>query len=602
MNFLKIIGIGISLAVSSLLGFAHPQTPVESVVGGSFQTPEVRALFETTLASRISSTDTSFTLVSATDKDGTALASSTYGFIIDEGTSVEEMVVADCTSTACSNASRGISARTGTSSVTALKFAHNRGATVKITDGPSLVFAINVLKGTQNIENILTYASNNTFSTSSYQVPSTVWVSNAASTASTSALATVRDSTNTFSKAQTFTDTFTANGAATFNAAATFASTASGLYATASSSFMTNGRGADLVNAGAADASLTVKGIVEIASQLETASSTAAGNTTAPLVIAASTATSTYNAATAGLRVVVTRNNGTIDPNFIQGGTAPTGAIVSYVSTSTPPTGWLWTDGSAVSRTTYATLFSVIGTTYGVGDGVTTFNLPLSFRKVGGVQFMSASSTSSVTGSSMTWTQEISTTSEILIVAVHTSGSSGNTVSSVTYNGTTMTRAAYTPGSGTDGTQLFYLTNPTIGKKVIVATFSGNMSATGLSVSYTGIIPTSPLDTTAVVYRSSATTIPLASTTASGATDMVFVVGSAGEVINYPILFASANIRVAVDGSFAMAAGELKSSIASTTGYVSSGVAAAGGAYGAMATFKTTAGLDPYIIPDIIKY
>lgn len=40
------------------------------------------------------------------------------------------------------------------------------------------------------------------------------------------------------------------------------------------------------------------------------------------------------------------------------------------------PTGWLSCDGSAVSRTTYAKLFSVIGTTYGVGDGSTTFNLP----------------------------------------------------------------------------------------------------------------------------------------------------------------------------------------------------------------------------------
>lgn len=38
--------------------------------------------------------------------------------------------------------------------------------------------------------------------------------------------------------------------------------------------------------------------------------------------------------------------------------------------------GWLLCDGSAVSRTTYSELFAVIGTTYGVGDGTTTFNLP----------------------------------------------------------------------------------------------------------------------------------------------------------------------------------------------------------------------------------
>ncbi len=43
---------------------------------------------------------------------------------------------------------------------------------------------------------------------------------------------------------------------------------------------------------------------------------------------------------------------------------------------SAAPTGWLLCDGSAVSRGTYAGLFAVIGTTYGGGDGSTTFNLP----------------------------------------------------------------------------------------------------------------------------------------------------------------------------------------------------------------------------------
>lgn len=43
---------------------------------------------------------------------------------------------------------------------------------------------------------------------------------------------------------------------------------------------------------------------------------------------------------------------------------------------NTIPNGWFLCDGSAVSRTTYAELFAVIGTTYGVGDGTTTFNLP----------------------------------------------------------------------------------------------------------------------------------------------------------------------------------------------------------------------------------
>ena len=53
----------------------------------------------------------------------------------------------------------------------------------------------------------------------------------------------------------------------------------------------------------------------------------------------------------------------------------PTGTIVSYGST-TPPEGWLNCDGALVSRETYAGLFAVIGTTYGAGDGSSTFQIP----------------------------------------------------------------------------------------------------------------------------------------------------------------------------------------------------------------------------------
>ena len=53
----------------------------------------------------------------------------------------------------------------------------------------------------------------------------------------------------------------------------------------------------------------------------------------------------------------------------------PTGSITMY-GAATAPTGWLLCDGSAVSRTTYADLFAIIGTTFGVGNGSTTFGLP----------------------------------------------------------------------------------------------------------------------------------------------------------------------------------------------------------------------------------
>lgn len=53
----------------------------------------------------------------------------------------------------------------------------------------------------------------------------------------------------------------------------------------------------------------------------------------------------------------------------------PAGAITQFAGASAPA-GWLLCSGQAVSRTTYAALFAVIGTTYGPGDGSTTFNLP----------------------------------------------------------------------------------------------------------------------------------------------------------------------------------------------------------------------------------
>ena len=59
----------------------------------------------------------------------------------------------------------------------------------------------------------------------------------------------------------------------------------------------------------------------------------------------------------------------------VSGDTLPVGSIVAYSST-TIPTNWLLCDGRAISRTEYALLFSIIGTTFGVGDGSTTFNLP----------------------------------------------------------------------------------------------------------------------------------------------------------------------------------------------------------------------------------
>jgi microcystin-dependent protein len=70
-------------------------------------------------------------------------------------------------------------------------------------------------------------------------------------------------------------------------------------------------------------------------------------------------------------------NGGKFDPSVIPEVQAniPAG-VVLYFAAATPPKGWLKADGNVVSRIEYADLFVVVGTTFGTGDGSTTFNLP----------------------------------------------------------------------------------------------------------------------------------------------------------------------------------------------------------------------------------
>ena len=61
--------------------------------------------------------------------------------------------------------------------------------------------------------------------------------------------------------------------------------------------------------------------------------------------------------------------------SFAPANAVPIGAVNTFAMNSAP-SGWLSCDGTAVSRTTYSGLFSAVGTTYGTGDGSTTFNVP----------------------------------------------------------------------------------------------------------------------------------------------------------------------------------------------------------------------------------
>lgn len=92
-------------------------------------------------------------------------------------------------------------------------------------------------------------------------------------------------------------------------------------------------------------------------------------------------------------KIVLSNVDAALTPFFV-----PTGIIFDYAGT-TEPTGYLFCYGQAISRTTYSALFAVIGTTYGNGDGATTFNLPdLRGRAVAGKDDMGGTSANRLTG------------------------------------------------------------------------------------------------------------------------------------------------------------------------------------------------------------
>lgn len=127
----------------------------------------------------------------------------------------------------------------------------------------------------------------------------------------------------------------------------------------------------------------------------------------------------------------------------------PTGAL-QYFFMNSVPTGWLETNGSLISRTTYAALFSAIGTTYGVGDGSTTFQLPDMrgyFAQANGTN--SDGTTSGTFGvksadSLKNHTHDISTTQGTFAV---TTGSGGGLASS---SNASITGNVTSPNSGTE--------------------------------------------------------------------------------------------------------------------------------------------------------
>jgi microcystin-dependent protein len=156
----------------------------------------------------------------------------------------------------------------------------------------------------------------------------------------------------------------------------------------------------------------------------------------------------------------------------------PAGMMMWYGG-STVPTGWLECAGAAVSRTTYSTLFSSIGTAFGVGDGTTTFNLPNQARRTlvgkGGSSSGTLGSSIGSTGGAETHT--LSTTE----IPAHTHTTAlrdtyvlvpafGLVAGTATNNGGALTSATDTTASAGSGTA-YNIMQPSLVSMLIIRAF-----------------------------------------------------------------------------------------------------------------------------------
>lgn len=253
--------------------------------------PSGVAVFETSLQDRISSTDSSMSIVSATTR-GSGTLSGYQCFTVDEGRTDAEYICGTLSGTTVSTLERGLDPLTGTTTVSALKFAHRKGADVKITDFPLIMRLRNQLAGVETFATLLNYAA-------------------ATACAGTEPNWTICDKAYTDSR----------------------------------------------VSAGAANSNETTKGLVELATQVEMASSTSLGSTLASVILQAKYSTSSPYAA--GLWNVITQNNGKIAQSFLD-------LTQAYTVSG------LWTFFGATTTIGSATTTLATTTTAVVGIGTST--------------------------------------------------------------------------------------------------------------------------------------------------------------------------------------------------------------------------------------
>ena len=155
-------------ALADANGIANPNLIYEGqllevgALGASI--PTVVAVYTDSLASRITSSATTFTLVRGTDKQSRSL-SGFYGFVLDEGTTSEEFLTANCVATACTIVARGVDVQDGKSEVSGNKYEHRRGAVIKITNFPQLAILSRILNGLESASSTFMFGEGSTTTT-----------------------------------------------------------------------------------------------------------------------------------------------------------------------------------------------------------------------------------------------------------------------------------------------------------------------------------------------------------------------------------------------------------------------------------------------------